>query len=754
MSAGNSYDAFISQLERKHQVEAQGHNSYFEVFNEASRLTDQLKRGLNVSIHRERLSEVRVAAQSWQESCYNERTEGNGVDILDWQPRYAHLDLSEGAGVAGSSGVGAGGSAVPGGPRASRSATAGFPIPPSVSHPRRRSNTSPSARRAGYSTAATVSGGEPPSPAAAVQLSAVDQAVSEPLTPACRSGYHHGGGLTPSPPGDPAGPARRNFPAGPGKVCRGRRATDSLMLHPRRGSSSLRLKDGRGRPSVASIKGDDGRQQRLSQQQQQNHQQLEQLEQQQQQQQPEEEDCGEESGEDVDQAGGVVGGERSFVGATGATTPRLPPLDEPSGPVLLSPTVMAHGGSSRADEAIRVFARTAYEPGEHRHTLLLMSAPEGFGGIGGDGPDSHYPERLPLAPIPRTVPRHVAEALSSLMLPSGIRASMTLNAEGTRVRASGGSFTTAMSPRAAALGGSGAGSGEGPPLLVLPGRAPRRASISCPWDPEPPNSLASPSRIRAAAAAAASRDSSGSNFAGPSGAHLSGNFRPARESYAGPSCGGGVISPTAASSCTKAPVLGGSSVSGETSASASVPGLIKGYAGGGPLDHRMLDMVPRLGLDAPRVKANMAAGPGALQMTGAVQSLAGEGEVQTTGVRFARGRRASATGIPGLAAPSGGVSLGPMMVTREQVDSYVAVHTQVPTGVYQGQVQCPGQSHSQLHGVGSAKGLVAAGSGRPGHNVIGTRGCLSDDAGPQAPRALRREMATSEAPGHVKGHET
>ncbi|GIL70296.1 hypothetical protein Vretifemale_1111, partial [Volvox reticuliferus] len=428
MSAENSYDAFIAQLERKHQAEAQGHNSYFEVFNEASRLIGQLKRGLNISIPRERLSEVRVAAQSWQDSCYNERTEGAGVDILDWQPRYAHLDLSERAGAVGSSGGGGvSSSTVPGGPRASRSAAAGFPNPPSVAPPQRRSNTSPSARRAGYATAATVGGGEPHSPVPPLQLSSTDRTVSEPPTPAYRSGQQHGSTLTPSPPGDPVGPVQRTFPAAPGRAHRGRRATDSLVLHPTRGPGGLRLRDGRGRVRVAPIKLDEGRQQRLPQQQQQQQQQPE--EQQQQQQQPEEVECAGESGEDDETAESVVARERSFIGSMGAATPRLPPLDEPSGPVLLSPTAMVHGGSSRADEAIRVFARTAYEPGEHRHTLLLMSAPEGIGGAGGEGPESHHLERLPLAPIPRTVPRHVTEALSSLMLPSGVRGSMTLNIE-------------------------------------------------------------------------------------------------------------------------------------------------------------------------------------------------------------------------------------------------------------------------------------------------------------------------------------
>ncbi|KAG2451402.1 hypothetical protein HYH02_004002 [Chlamydomonas schloesseri] len=102
----------------------------------------------------------------------------------------------------------------------------------------------------------------------------------------------------------------------------------------------------------------------------------------------------------------------------------LPAGEEPPAPAPGSP-----GMASRADEAIRAFALTAYEPGEVRHSLFLhpggadpqprqshilydpTERPAAWGGEGGTGGNSGG---LPLAPVPRAVPRHVAAAAVAL----------------------------------------------------------------------------------------------------------------------------------------------------------------------------------------------------------------------------------------------------------------------------------------------------------------------------------------------------
>ncbi|EFJ51085.1 hypothetical protein VOLCADRAFT_88366 [Volvox carteri f. nagariensis] len=800
MSADYSYDEFIAQLERKHQQEAPGHNSYFEVFTEASRLIGQLKKGLNVSIHRERQSEVRVAAQSWQDSSYNERADNAGVDILDWQPRFAHLSHADGGG--GSSGSGTAGAATAASSkRPSKSAIAGSPTHQqtggggggSGSLHQRRSNTSPPVRRPGghaaTTAAATTASGELPSPAgpaAAAQLTAADRAANDPMVPPLRSPQRYSAGVGTAADATTAPRYGRHVSAGrasPGP----RRATDSAALEARGpGPAPPGVKDVRAPGAGPSPRrGEGGRRQRpqLQVQLQVPEREEGQLQLQQQQQREDAEEDPEDlvgtggRGEEGNEEDKLLGTrQRSLPDiAVQPQLPRLPPLDEsPGPPVLLSPTALLEG-ASRADEAIRVFARTAYEPGERRHTLMLSLGGwgAGLGGTAGEGGDSRgLLEPLPLAPVPRAVPRRVTEALSSLALPLGLRGSVGLSTEGLRVRPSGGSFTAA--------GGITGGGGDAPiSPLPLPLRSPRRISLGAAAAGGGTTAYARPSggsgsSLSAGVGGGGGGGAGAGTVTSPGSQLPAAGIRTARESYAGAGLGGGGGGGGAAGRIS---IVGGGSISGEAAAASGAPGgLIRGYVGGGALDHRVLDAVPRLGLDAPRLRsgsiavtatattaatADTSSGssgalrpsrPGTAQPCAAAAAAAGGGGAgaggggdsgpAATGVRFARSRRASCTGVPAAGASGGSISLGPMLVTREQVDSYVVAQMGPQTRAAAGQ---------QGQGQGNKRASIA--SGRPGHNVIGTRGCLTDDPEPRGvQRALRREVGgISDASGAGAG---
>ena len=222
-------------------------------------------------------------------------------------------------------------------------------------------------------------------------------------------------------------------------------------------------------------------------------------------------------------------------------------------------------------------------------------------------------------------------------------------------------------------------------------------------------------------------------------------------------------------------------------------GLIRGYAqgsGGGALDYRMLDSVPRIGLDGPRVRGaskDVAAAAAAASATAAARaSAAGMGGATAAADSHADIRRTLLAAPPGLAAqragfggsrpgtpsltpPSGAAEagatnaspgrferakrasanggVGSMIVTREQVDKYLTGATP-PSGVFASISGGGGGG-----GGGGGAGAVSSPVGGSGVKalVLGMRGCLTEDPASVASPKPRLSAAGAVGGGGMGG---
>ncbi|PNW75017.1 hypothetical protein CHLRE_12g500000v5 [Chlamydomonas reinhardtii] len=187
--------------------------------------------------------------------------------------------------------------------------------------------------------------------------------------------------------------------------------------------------------------------------------------------------------------GAMGGGGQLRSAAPSRLVVELPAGDEPAA----APDVGSPGMASRADEAIRAFARTAYEPGEVRHSLFLHPGgadpqprhshdPDRAGPGPGDGAVAGSGGLAGLAPVPRAVPRHVAAAAVALsptgrQRPASPGLGMGFGASEASAAALRSSWQGPLPAAAASPGGSGGGGGGAyplPPSIGDDGPGPRR----------------------------------------------------------------------------------------------------------------------------------------------------------------------------------------------------------------------------------------------------------------------------------------